>query len=373
MKIGLLGGGITSLAIGYFLKKPYEILEKEDRCGGLCQSLIDKGYTFDYHGAHILFSKNKTVLELEKKLVGPNLKYQLRISKIYFKGKLVKYPFENGLGEFDPQDNYECLYHYLFDKFPKPKNLEDWFYDTFGTGISNKYLIPYNRKIWKTEPQKMGMEWVERIPKPPKEDVIKSSLGISTEGYKHQLNFLYPNRGGVEALIKAFAKNNKGEITLNFEVQKIYKTKNGWLVSSGSKQKEYNHVVSTLPIFEVVKMLKNIKVPKSVIKAANALEYRALITVMLGLNKPKLTNLVAIYFPDEDFFPHRVYKNMQVTKYAYPVYDLYYQKNMKILKAFLSSINLHICGRFGGFEYINTDVCIESAQKLASELNQLPD
>ena len=74
MKIGLLGGGITSLAIGYFLKKPYEILEKEDRCGGLCRTLIDKGYTFDIHGAHILFSKNKHILDLEKKLVGSNLK-----------------------------------------------------------------------------------------------------------------------------------------------------------------------------------------------------------------------------------------------------------------------------------------------------------
>src|SRR5437868_6985240 len=108
MTIGLLGGGITSLAIGYFLKRPYEILEKEDRCGGLCRSLVDKGYTFDPYGAHILFSKNKDILELEKKLIGSNLKTRYRINKVYLHGKIVKYPFENDLGSLEKQDTYEC-------------------------------------------------------------------------------------------------------------------------------------------------------------------------------------------------------------------------------------------------------------------------
>src|SRR5947207_13185417 len=98
--------------------------------------------------------------------------------------------------------------------------------------MAEKYLIPYNKKIWKTDPQQMGMEWVERIPKPPKEDIIKSALGISTEGYKHQLNFLYPEKGGFEALITAFAKHNKGIITNNFAVESIYFEKTKWIIMS---------------------------------------------------------------------------------------------------------------------------------------------
>lgn len=426
-KIGLLGGGISSLAIGYFLKKPFEILEKEDRCGGLCRSLIDKGYTFDPYGAHILFSKNEKVLNLEKKIIGSNLKYRWRTSRISFKNRLMKYPFENDLQKLDPEDKYDCLYNYLFNNYPQPHNLEEWFYYTFGKGIAEKYLLPYNRKIWKTKPSHMGMEWVERIPKPPKEDVIKSTLGISTEGYKHQLNFLYPEKGGVEAMITSFMKKIKGEVITNFNVQEIYKTSSGWLVKSEKESKEYQQIVSTIPIFELIKSLKNINVPKKVWKALNELEYRALITVMFGLNVPNLTDLVAIYFPEEDFYPHRisfppnfspytvpknhfslmaeitvpkdgsylkmppakifknveeglikrkiipkksvVYKKMEITKYAYPVYSLSYTKNMKTIKDFLKSINLPICGRFGGFEYINTDVCIEWAERVAKELN----
>lgn len=425
-KIGLLGGGISSLATGYFLKKPYEILEKEERCGGLCRTLIDRGYTFDPYGAHILFSKNEKILDLEKKLIGPNLKYRLRKSRINYKKRLMKYPFENDLGALDPQDKYECLYDYLYNDNPKPKNLSEWFLYTFGKGISEKYLLPYNRKTWKTEPAEMGMEWVERIPKPPKEDVIKSTLGISTEGYKHQLNFLYPEKGGVEAMIRAFLKKQKGEVTTNFEVKEIHKTKKGWLVKSASEFREYERIVSTIPIFELFRSLKNITIPVKVSEALDLLEYRALITVMFGLNVRKLNDLVAIYFPEEDFYPHRitfppnfspktvpaghfslmaeitvpkdgsylkmppekifnnveeglvkrkiipknsvVFKKMEVTKYAYPVYSLSYTKSMQIVKEFLISIDLPICGRFGSFEYINTDVCIERARKVASEI-----
>lgn len=429
MKIGLLGGGITSLAIGYYLKHPYEILEKEERCGGLCRSLIEKGYTFDPYGAHILFSKNHKVLELEKKLLGSNLKYRYRINKVSFKDRLVKYPFENDLGSLNAEDKYDCLYYYLFNDYPKPHNLKEWFYFTFGRGIAEKYLIPYNYKIWKTDPAEMGMEWVERIPKPPKDDILKSALGISTEGYKHQLNFLYPQKGGVEALISSFVKKQTGKVTTNFKVETITKKQDKWLIQSKKEVKEYDQIVSTIPIFEIVKILKGISLPKEVVRAAESLAYRSLITVMLGLNTPNLNDFTAIYFPDADFMPHRVsfppnfsplsapkghfslmaeitvpkdgsylkmapskiyenvinglvkrkiikaksvvYKNMQITKYAYPVYDLNYQKNMKTLKDFLKSINVHVCGRFGVFEYINTDVCIENAQKLAKELNQL--
>lgn len=427
MKIGLLGGGITNLAVGYYLKKPYEILEKEDRLGGLCKSIIDNGFTFDPYGAHILFSKNKSILDLEKKLMGNNLKTRFRTNKVYINGKIVKYPFENDLGSLNKEDTYECLYHYLFNNYPKPKNLKEWFLHTFGRGIAQKYLIPYNAKIWKIDPEQLGMEWVERIPKPPKEDIIKSALGIPTEGYKYQLNFLYPEKEGVESLIKAFEKVNQGTITTKYKIDGIYYEKNKWIITSGNNKRVYEKIVSTIPIFVLFRFLKNIKIPKHVSNALNTLEYRSLITIMLGLDTPALNNYTAIYFPDPDFMPHRVsfppnfspltvplnhfslmaeitvpknksyfkisneeiyknvidglvkrniiksgsviYRKIQTEEYAYPIYSLDYTKNMKIIRDFLAQIGIEICGRFGSFQYINVDVCIEQGIRIAEKLN----
>ena len=44
------------------------------------------------------------------------------------------------------------------------------------------------------EPSFMDTQMVERIPKPPKIDIINSARGKKTEGYKHQLYFHYPKK-----------------------------------------------------------------------------------------------------------------------------------------------------------------------------------
>ena len=217
MHIGILGGGISGLTLHRFLKQPSEVLEKAPVPGGLCRSFWKDGFGFDI-GGHILFSKHKHVTELIDRLLGDNINHCRRANKILFKGRYVKYPFENDLGALDKQDAYECLIDYLKADFPEPTNLEEWAYATFGRAISDKYFLPYNRKIWKMEPRDMGLEWVSRIPKPPMEDVVKSALGIDTEGYTHQLFFRYPLHGGFESVVKAMIQPN-AQITCNTAIR----------------------------------------------------------------------------------------------------------------------------------------------------------
>lgn len=68
---------------------------------------------------------------------------------------------------------------------------------TFGEGITNIYLRPYNEKIWNFDPAFMDTQMVERIPKPPKEDIIRSASGETIDGYVHQLYFSYPISSGI--------------------------------------------------------------------------------------------------------------------------------------------------------------------------------
>ena len=100
-------------------------------------------------------------------------------------------------------------------------NLAQWSYVTFGAGISEKYFIPYNEKIWNYDANKIGTEFVERIPKPPMEDVLKSSIGISTEGYLHQLYYSYPTVGGFEAIVHGFEKRVRGTIRTSWPVASV--------------------------------------------------------------------------------------------------------------------------------------------------------
>ena len=51
-----------------------------------------------------MFSKNKEVLQLMVDVLGDNVHQRRRENRIWFKGNLVKYPFENDLAALPKQD-----------------------------------------------------------------------------------------------------------------------------------------------------------------------------------------------------------------------------------------------------------------------------
>jgi len=65
---------------------------------------------------------------------------------------------------------------------------------------------------------------------------------------------------------------------------------------------------------------------------------------------------------------HR-YGRVLRTKYGYVVQDDNYKRNVKLFKSYFEQIGLPLCGRVAEFEYINMDVCIDRARKLAQTLS----
>jgi protoporphyrinogen oxidase len=426
--IFILGGGISGVALAAHLDDDVELFEKRARVGGLAGSIIDEGFTFDAAGPHIMFSKNKDVLKRMVSVLGENVHQRRRENRIWFKGRLVKYPFENDLASLPPEDNFECIYGYL--KNPQqnatPNNLAEWSYATFGKGISEKYFIPYNRKIWNYDPEKLGLEFVSRIPKPPMEDVLKSAIGIPTEGYLHQLHFYYPIEGGYEAVAHAFAKRVRGRIHTGEAVTMIEKIGDQWQIETANGKRQTAHtVVSTLPIHELLAIWRN--APQQARDAAARLRYNSLINVLLGSDEDRGFPYTAIYVPDPGILFHRIsfpknfsertvppggssvmaeitanagdgvwemadeqllertmleleqmgfldrkqvtYRRVVRFQYGYPVYDLDYRKNVTVLRHAVESTGLRLLGRFAQFDYINSDVCVERAVALAAELS----
>jgi len=65
----VIGAGPTGLSAAYHLGADAILLEQEDRVGGWCRSIVDRGFTFDYAG-HIMFSNDPVVHELYELLLG---------------------------------------------------------------------------------------------------------------------------------------------------------------------------------------------------------------------------------------------------------------------------------------------------------------
>jgi protoporphyrinogen oxidase len=426
VKTAILGCGLTGLTIGYLLKKKgidFKILEKEKTCGGLMRTLRQNGFTFDYGGSHVLFSKDKEALSFLLGLLENNKTGRRRDTRILYKGRYINYPFENGLSGLSKRENFECLYYFVQnlinkqrDNNDKPRNLKEWFYHTFGQGITEKYLIPYNTKIWKYPLDKMALGWADRIPNPPLEDLIKSSIGIKTEGYVQQLNFYYPTKGGIQALIDKLKESTYGRVILGFHIRKVKKEGNVWIVSDGKQEELCDKIVSTIPMNELVKTMD---APKEVKKAANELSHNSLICIMFGLNVKKINGLSWLYIPDRAILSHRVsfpsnyspygaparkssvlaeitcrgrntawemkddelvdqvaddltrlkilkkkdicFSNIRKTEYAYVINDLDCSENTGTIMRFLNQEGIDSIGRFGEYKYLSMDDCTRRA------------
>ena len=85
------------------------ILEAEPVYGGLCRSRTDEGFTFDTGGSHIIFSKDNEVLAFMRRMIAGNEQRNDRNTRIFYKQRFVKYPFENGLSELPKEDLFACI------------------------------------------------------------------------------------------------------------------------------------------------------------------------------------------------------------------------------------------------------------------------
>ena len=266
---------------------------------------------------------------------------------------------------------------------------------------------------------------MSRIPKPPAEDVLKSAIGIPTEGYLHQLHFYYPIEGGFEALVHAFAARVTGAIKTSWAVSSVTREDGSWIVESTlGERREYETLVSTLPIHELLRVWP--AAPAEAIEVASNLRYNSLINVMIGTSEDRGYPYTALYVPDPDVIFHRLsfpkafsercvpdgsssimaeitanagdgvwemsdetiiertladverlgfldrstlnYSRVVRFNYGYPVYDLNYRSNVTRLRELVEAEGIHLLGRFAQFDYINSDVCVERALLLAGEL-----
>ena len=427
MTTAILGGGLSGLTLARLLYDRGEkviILEAEPQIGGLCRSRTDRGFTFDTGGSHIIFSKDEEVLSFMRRMIEKNEQRNNRNTKIFYKGRYVKYPFENGLYELPAEDRFFCINGFIKTliavekgEVHPPENFRDWIYYTFGPGIAECYMLPYNEKIWKYPAEKMSLHWVDgRIPRPPVEDIIKSGIGIETEGYTHQAVFSYPLDGGIMQLVTAIAEPVLPFIRTGFRVTSLRKDSQKWRISNGRETITADRVVCTIPVQHLLPCLD--KVPGKVTKASHALVYNSLICVNIGIRGP-LPAISWMYIPDKalgktnrlsfpsNFSRHTapegfgailaeityqpgdemsntpdreligevlqmlesmeicspdqvVFSSVERQPFAYVVYDLGYQKNIATIKEFCRSQEIPLMGRFAQFEYLNMDGCIRS-------------
>jgi protoporphyrinogen oxidase len=429
VKIGVIGAGPSGLCLGMFLEHETEVLEARSGPGGTASSVCVDGYTFD-HGPHIMFSRNEEILDFMVTTLGENVHRCRRNNRIAYGGRLVKYPFENDLAALPDGEAYECVRDYFINpwrqRYPEPADLREWFLHHFGEAMCEKYFFPYNEKVWNVPVADLSMSWAERIPQPPPEDVLRSAMGIPTDGYLHQLYYHYPLHGGYQAISQAWAEIVRPQF--GFEVNRISLPEDGGvLVGGASGERRYDRIVSTMPLDRLL-AVADFPVPDRVRAAVDQLLVNPMIVVSLGIAGVDREQMTAVYFPAADlhvnrlsfpatFSPHNApegcysiqaeitcraedpawtwsdrqaldhvvgglveagivddpdaiaLSHVQRVQHAYVVYRRGYERHAAVVREWFPEQGIDLCGRFSYFEYVNVDGAVARAMDIAGRLN----
>ena len=198
-----IGAALRLLELGH---RDFVLIDAADTPGGLASSFTDpQGFTWDL-GGHVQFSHYRKFDEyMDLALPPEDWLWHERESWIWFKDRFIPYPFQNNLHRLAPEERWRAVEALLHARGAvmraKPGNFREWILATFGAGIADLFLFPYNFKVWGHPLDQMDARWVgERVAVPSIEDVLKSiCLEQDQVSWGPNRRFRFPRRGGTGA------------------------------------------------------------------------------------------------------------------------------------------------------------------------------
>lgn len=323
-RVVILGSGPTGLGAGYRLRElghdNFHIYERDNQVGGLATSYQDaQGFTWDI-GGHVQFSHYAYFDRLMDLAVdppkGPGWLTHERESWVWIDGRFVPYPFQNNIRYLSEEKRWKCvqglvqLYKQPFQG--RPRNFREWIDATFGPGLGEVFMIPYNFKVWAYPGEEMDFNWIgERVAVTDLERVLDNVLHEKDDlSWGPNNTFGFPKRGGTGAIWENVADLvGREQITLNAEVVGIDPDRKQVFFADGSST-DYDLLVSTLPIDRLV----NLAELNALQEPASHLQYSSSHIIGIGLSgKPPetLKKKCWMYFPEQNcpFYRVTVFSN----------------------------------------------------------------
>jgi protoporphyrinogen oxidase len=288
----IIGAGITGLSLAsFFDTDDYLIVERDSEVGGYCKTTIRNGFVWDYSGHFFHFNNQEIkdyVLEnIECDVVTVNKK-----SHIYYKDRYVDFPFQNNIDQLPAGEFVECLYDLRNTGNGEVNTFIDFVKNTLGESICDKFIIPYNQKLYACDLNNLDYDAMGRFfPKPTNFDDLLVQLKNKNKTESYNDTFIYPTGGSVEFVKSLLKRVNQDNILLETNVisidleNKIAQTNNGDL--------KFNKLVNTMP-FDTFMKLTGEKVDN--------LSSNKVVVFNLGFDGPTDINSNWVYYPNDEIF-----------------------------------------------------------------------
>jgi len=306
----VVGAGLAGLSTAYHLerfgRRDVLLVEKAGKVGGRASTEEKDGFLFDQTG-HLLHLHDPYGRRLVARLLAGNLVRRERSAWIFSNKVFTRYPFQANTYGLPPRVVEDCVALFVKTKYrPVPlstsASFEEWCLATFGEGICRHFMFPYNAKLWRARLSGLTTEWQGRfVPTPAAEEVLYGALRDQKKFFGYNSAFLYPARGGIQALADAFAQRVRN-LRLNSPLERVDLERRVAHVG-GLGEVRYENLVSTMALPFLLDRAVRLSGP--VRKARAALRWRDVYNLNLGIGRAESSGRHWVYFPEERFAFYR--------------------------------------------------------------------
>lgn len=294
----IIGAGISGLSFAAFCgHKDYLIIEQSDKIGGYCKTTERNGYVWDYSG-HFFHFKDKEIEQfIAQNIPAEDLLTICKHTQIRYKDRLIDYPFQMNIHQLPQQEFIDCLYDLFENSLKEYSNFQEMLYAKFGKSIADKFLIPYNTKLYACDLNTLDKDAMGRFfPYAEKEQIIRNFKASNNDTYN--ATFVYPKHGAMQYVDSMCSHVNKGAIRLSEAIVAI-SPKDHFVTLQSGEQVKYDRLISTIPF---TKLLELIGEPKNPV-----LSWNQVLVFNIGFDKQGLdTKNHWIYFPENKYCFYRV-------------------------------------------------------------------
>jgi protoporphyrinogen oxidase len=311
MRVVIIGGGLTGLVAGERLASrglDAPVLEREPEPGGACRSLARSGYVFDHTGHLLHVGRPETESYLAELGVWDELVVWERRAAIVVGGHVTPYPIQIHTHGLAPAVRRDCLLGFIRAwadaADDKPESFREWVLERFGVGLAEHFFFPYNRKLYRAEPEELALDWVGRyVPKPDLEQVVDGAFGLHNSRVGYNAVFRYPEVGGIRLLPDRVASRVPG-LRTSTEVVRL-SLAGRWIETAAGERLDFDVVVATISLPALLDMVVD-ELPGEVASARRALRWVRVLNIALGARGPAPVTEHWRYFPDPALPYYRV-------------------------------------------------------------------
>src|SRR5690554_1954361 len=302
IKYLIVGAGMSGLAFANFIDSDdYLILERESEIGGWCKTVKKDGFVWDYSGHFFHFKHPDIEAYLRKRMPADEVSTVEKCSKILYKDALIDFPFQKNIHQLAKDDFIECLYDLFFrDELAATfdaSSFKGMLYEKFGRGISEKFLVPYNEKLYACDLEDLDRGAMGRFfPFADIEAIVRNMRLPDNASYN--ATFTYPKNGAIMYVNALASEVDPDKIWLDHALVNVDLKRKIATLSDG-RTIGFEHLISSAPFDRLLSIC-------GVAPAPGIFSYNKVLCFNLGFDKKGIEGVHWIYFPEKKYSFYRV-------------------------------------------------------------------